>query len=71
MILPGCQDTGTAIVMGKRGMHCLTDGDDEKHISQGIYNTYTQTNLRYSVRTYFFYLNWIIPDILISFYPYN
>merc|ERR1712166_1123061 len=48
MILPGCQDTGTAIVMGKRGMHCLTDGEDEKHISQGIYNTYTQTNLRYS-----------------------
>jgi len=48
MVLPGCQDTGTAIVMGKRGMHCMTDGEDEKHISQGIYNTYTQTNLRYS-----------------------
>jgi fumarate hydratase, class I len=48
MVLPGCQDTGTAIVMGKRGMQCMTDGEDEKHISQGIYNTYTQTNLRYS-----------------------
>jgi len=70
MILPGCQDTGTAIVMGKRGMHCLTDGDDEKHMSQGIYNTYTQTNLRYSVRNYY-YSNLIISDIMISFCTYN
>lgn len=47
-ILPGCQDTGTAIVMGKRGNHVLTDGDDEKALSHGIFDTYTQTNLRYS-----------------------
>ena len=46
-ILPGCQDTGTAIAVGKRGVHCLTDGEDSKHISQGVYDTYTQTNLRY------------------------
>jgi fumarate hydratase class I len=47
-ILPGCQDTGTAIVSGKRGQHVLTDGEDEKHISRGVYDTYTTTNLRYS-----------------------
>ena len=34
-VLPGCQDTGTAIVMGKRGSYVLTDGDDEKHLSKG------------------------------------
>lgn len=47
-ILPGCQDTGTAIIMGKRGQYVLTDGEDEKHLSHGVYDTYTQTNLRYS-----------------------
>ncbi len=48
LILPGCQDTGTGIVVGKRGMHVLTDGHDEQHLSRGIYDTYTGTNLRYS-----------------------
>jgi fumarate hydratase, class I len=47
-VLPSCQDTGTAIVMGKRGQFVLTDGNDEEHISHGIYDTYTGTNLRYS-----------------------
>jgi fumarate hydratase, class I len=47
-ILPSCQDTGTALVMGKRGQYVLTDGHDEKHLSHGIYDTYTGTNLRYS-----------------------
>jgi len=47
-VLPGCQDTGTAIVSGKRGQYVLTDGDDESHLSQGVYDTYTGTNLRYS-----------------------
>eukprot|EP01096_Ripella_sp_DP13-Kostka_P011381 TRINITY_DN4581_c0_g1_i1.p1 TRINITY_DN4581_c0_g1~~TRINITY_DN4581_c0_g1_i1.p1 ORF type:complete len:609 (-),score=319.68 TRINITY_DN4581_c0_g1_i1:71-1828(-) len=49
-ILPGCQDTGTAIVMGKKGELVWTEGneDDESAISNGIYDTYTQTNLRYS-----------------------
>jgi len=47
-VLPGCQDTGTAIVSGKRGQYVLTDGDDEQHLSRGIYDTYTGTNLRYS-----------------------
>lgn len=47
-VLPSCQDTGTAIIMGKRGHQVLTDGDDEKHISEGVYDTYTGTNLRYS-----------------------
>jgi fumarate hydratase class I len=47
-ILPGCQDTGTAIIMGKRGQHVLTDGKDEEHLSRGVYDTYTGTNLRYS-----------------------
>ncbi|MDP3714069.1 MAG: fumarate hydratase [Mycobacteriales bacterium] len=47
-VLPMCQDTGTAIVMGKRGMSVLTDGHDEEHLSRGIYDAYTQLNLRYS-----------------------
>ena len=47
-ILPGCQDTGTAIVMGKRGQYVWTDGQDEEALSRGIFDTYTQTNLRYS-----------------------
>ncbi|WP_106402979.1 fumarate hydratase [Actinocorallia populi] len=47
-ILPMCQDTGTAIVMGKRGQHVLTDGNDEAHLSRGVYDAYTRLNLRYS-----------------------
>jgi len=47
-VLPMCQDTGTAIVMGKKGQYVLTTGKDEVAISQGIYNSYTQLNLRYS-----------------------
>jgi fumarate hydratase, class I len=47
-ILPMCQDTGTAIVMGKRGQQVLTDGRDEEHIARGVYDAYTQLNLRYS-----------------------
>ena len=47
-VLPMCQDTGTAIVMGKRGGQVLTDGRDEEHLSRGIYEAYTQLNLRYS-----------------------
>src|SRR5579871_3320086 len=47
-ILPMCQDTGTAIVMGKRGQGVLTDGQDEEHLARGVYDAYTQLNLRYS-----------------------
>ncbi len=47
-ILPMCQDTGTALVMGKRGQFVLTTAKDEVAISQGIYNAYTNLNLRYS-----------------------
>ncbi|MEO5611069.1 MAG: fumarate hydratase [Ornithinibacter sp.] len=47
-ILPMCQDTGTAIVMGKRGQHVLTPGGDESAISRGVYDAYTRLNLRYS-----------------------
>jgi fumarate hydratase class I len=47
-VLPMCQDTGTAIVMGKRGERVLTGGDDERALSQGIFDTYTTSNLRYS-----------------------
>ncbi|RAY14379.1 fumarate hydratase [Actinomadura craniellae] len=47
-VLPMCQDTGTAIVMGKRGRHVLTDGRDEEHLSRGVYDAYTRLNLRYS-----------------------
>jgi fumarate hydratase class I len=47
-VLPMCQDTGTAIVMGKRGRHVLTDGSDEAAISRGVFDAYTRLNLRYS-----------------------
>src|ERR1700747_1191225 len=47
-ILPMCQDTGTAIVMGKRGRGVLTDGRDEEHLAHGVFDAYTQLNLRYS-----------------------
>jgi len=47
-VLPMCQDTGTAIVMGKRGRHVLTDGTDETAIARGVYEAYTKLNLRYS-----------------------
>src|SRR5215213_8604319 len=47
-VLPMCQDTGTAIVMGKRGRHVLTDGTDEPAIARGVYEAYTTLNLRYS-----------------------
>ncbi len=47
-VLPMCQDTGTAIVMAKRGRHVLTDGRDEEHLSRGVYDAYTTLNLRYS-----------------------
>ena len=43
-----CQDTGTAIVMGKKGQHVFTDFSDEEAISKGIFNAYTKNNLRYS-----------------------
>jgi len=47
-ILPMCQDTGTALVMGKKGQYVLTTAKDEVAITQGIYNAYTTLNLRYS-----------------------
>jgi fumarate hydratase class I len=47
-ILPMCQDTGTAIVMGKKGQQVLTSERDEVTISQGIYDAFTKLNLRYS-----------------------
>ncbi|WP_410536712.1 fumarate hydratase [Streptomyces sp. KL2] len=47
-VLPMCQDTGTAIVMGKRGQNVLTEGDDEKALSGGVFDAYDQLNLRYS-----------------------
>ncbi|NJQ05011.1 fumarate hydratase [Streptomyces lonarensis] len=47
-VLPMCQDTGTAIVMGKRGQQVLTEGGDAEALSRGVYDAYTQLNLRYS-----------------------
>ena len=47
-VLPMCQDTGTAVVMGKKGQHVFTGFDDEKAIARGIYDTYLTSNLRYS-----------------------
>ena len=47
-ILPGCQDTGTAIVMGKKGQQVWTGTNDEQEISRGIHKTYQEENLRFS-----------------------
>jgi fumarate hydratase class I len=47
-VLPMCQDTGTAIVMGKRGRFVLTDGRDAEAIARGVFEAYTRLNLRYS-----------------------
>ena len=47
-IFPMCQDTGTAIIMGKKGQRVWTDGVDEAALSQGVFNAYTRGNLRYS-----------------------
>jgi fumarate hydratase class I len=47
-VLPMCQDTGTAIVMGKKGQRVLTTEKDEISVSKGVYNAYTKLNLRYS-----------------------
>lgn len=46
--LPTCQDTGTAIVMGKKGENVYTGVNDAEHLSKGIFNTYAERNLRYS-----------------------
>ena len=47
-VLPMCQDTGTAIIMGKKGERVFTGGDDERAISMGVAETYLKHNLRYS-----------------------
>ncbi len=47
-ILPTCQDTGTAIIMGKKGQRVWTGGGDEEALSRGVYNTFIEDNLRYS-----------------------
>ncbi|CAB4344964.1 unannotated protein [freshwater metagenome] len=47
-ILPMCQDTGTAIVVGKKGQHVLTQSKDEEAVAHGVYDAFTKLNLRYS-----------------------
>ena len=47
-VLPGCQDTGTAIALGYKGQQVFTTGDDDEALSRGIYEAYDQRNLRYS-----------------------
>ncbi|MBB6055144.1 class I fumarate hydratase FumA [Tolumonas osonensis] len=47
-VLPTCQDTGTAIIMGKKGQRVWTGGGDEAALTRGVYNAYTEHNLRYS-----------------------
>ena len=47
-VLPMCQDTGTALIMGKKGQRVLTSKNDAESISKGVYDAYTSLNLRYS-----------------------
>jgi fumarate hydratase class I len=47
-VLPGCQDTGTVIIKGKKGQHVLTDGNDKVALARGAFDTYQNSNLRYS-----------------------
>ncbi len=48
MVLPSCQDTGTAIVVAKKGQNVFTSGDDTETLSHGIFDTYSKSSLRYS-----------------------
>ncbi|HEB90885.1 MAG TPA: fumarate hydratase [Deltaproteobacteria bacterium] len=48
MVLPSCQDTGTAIIVAKKGENVWVSGNDEEALSRGVYETYTHANLRYS-----------------------
>jgi fumarate hydratase class I len=48
-VLPMCQDTGTAIIMGKRGQRVLSEGPDEAALSRGVFEAYSKLNLRYSM----------------------
>jgi len=48
MVLPGCQDTGTAIIMAKKGQQIWTGGNDREAISRGVYQAYRNNNLRFS-----------------------
>jgi fumarate hydratase, class I len=47
-VFPMCQDTGTAVIMGKKGQQVWTGGGDEASLSLGVYNAYANNNLRYS-----------------------
>ncbi len=47
-VLPSCQDTGTAIIVGTKGQYVWTEGDDAAPLTKGVMRTYTETNLRYS-----------------------
>ncbi len=47
-VLPSCQDTGTALVFGKKGQRVWVEGDEEEALSYGVFRTFTETNLRYS-----------------------
>jgi fumarate hydratase, class I len=47
-IFPMCQDTGTAVIIGKKGQQVWTGGDDERALAEGVFNAYTRNNLRYS-----------------------
>ena len=47
-VLPGCQDTGTVIIKGKKGQHVLTSGNDREPLAHGAFDTYRNSNLRYS-----------------------
>ncbi len=47
-VLPSCQDTGTAIILGKKGQRVFTGGGDEEALARGVYETYQHANLRYS-----------------------
>ncbi len=47
-VLPMCQDTGTALVFGKKGQRVWVDGDEEEALAYGVHRTFTETNLRYS-----------------------
>ena len=47
-VLPGCQDTGTIIIKGKKGQHVLTSGDDKIPLARGAYDTFQSSNLRFS-----------------------
>ena len=62
-VLPFCQDTGTAIIHGEKGQQVWTGFEDEEALSRGVFNTFTQRDLRYSQNAPLNMYDEVIPSV--------